>query len=220
MIIETYHNAPYREILARQRQLFDALVDKKRCDRPVSADDEHLLLVEHTPVYTLGRHGNPGNMLHHAGSRYRDTELVAIERGGDITFHGPGQLVAYPIIDLQRRGLGVKRYVELLEEAVIRTIAHYSLAGERHQGAPGVWLGTGTPDERKICAIGIKCRRFVTMHGVALNVNTDLSWFSAINPCGFIDKGVTSIAAELGCEVSYDEVEQILGRNLILLLKE
>ena len=142
--------------------------------------EEHLLLVEHPPVFTLGRHGHAENMLVSEDAlAAKGIEFVRIERGGDITFHGPGQLVAYPIIDLQRHHLGVKDYVNLLEEAVIRTIAHYGITGERVEGATGVWIDKGLPGERKICAIGVKCTRFVTMHGLALNINTDLHYFGA-----------------------------------------
>ncbi len=146
-------------------------------------------------------------------------EFVRIERGGDITFHGPGQLVAYPIIDLQRHHLGVKDYVNMLEEAVIRTIAHYGITGERVEGATGVWIDKGLPGERKICAIGVKCTRFVTMHGLALNINTDLHYFGAINPCGFIDKGVTSVRQETGKEADMQEAKELFAAHFRELLK-
>jgi lipoyl(octanoyl) transferase len=125
----------------------------------------------------------------------------------------------YPLIDMNRRAIGVKRYVHLLEEAVIRTIAEYGIHGERVDGATGVWVGVGTPQERKICAIGIKCSRFITMHGLALNVCTDLNYFSAINPCGFVDKAVTSISAEVGHNVSFDEAAVSLRRHIANLLQ-
>lgn len=190
-----WRDAPYGEVLARQREIFGRMVEKKRKGMSV-AEDETVMLVEHRPVYTLGRHADPHNIINREMMTARGAEIVNIERGGDITFHGPGQLVVYPIIDFGSRGMGVKEYVTMLEEAVIRTIAEYGVKGERIEGATGVWIGRGTPRERKICAIGIKCSRFVAMHGLALNVTTDLSWFSAINPCGFTDKGVTSLALE------------------------
>lgn len=127
-----------------------------------------------------------------------------VERGGDVTYHGPGQLVAYPILDLERHHLGVKDYVGLIEEAVIQTIALYGIRGERVDGASGVWIGAKTSDERKICALGVKCSRFCTMHGLALNVNTSLDGFSIINPCGFVDRGVTSMAREIGRDIDIE----------------
>lgn len=197
----------YGEMLQRQKSLFDAMVDRKKTGLP--SGDDTLILVEHEPVFTIGRHGKESNML--VSEQYlasRGIELVHIGRGGDITFHGPGQLVAYPVIDMQRHSLGVKQYIWRLEEAVILTLADYGIRGERVDGATGVWIDKALPSERKICAIGVKCSRFVTMHGLALNVNTDLSYFTAINPCGFTDKGVTSIERELGRKVPMDEVKK------------
>lgn len=197
----------YGEMLQRQKSLFDAMVDRKKTGLPAGSDT--LILVEHEPVFTIGRHGKESNML--VSEQYlasRGIELVHIGRGGDITFHGPGQLVAYPVIDMQRHSLGVKQYIWCLEEAVIRTLADYGIRGERVDGATGVWIDKALPSERKICAIGVKCSRFVTMHGLALNVNTDLSYFTAINPCGFTDKGVTSIERELGRKVPMDDVKK------------
>lgn len=190
-----YWGAPYREMLDLQHEIFNRRVDARHCGKDLGED--YLLMVTHNPVYTLGRHADPGNIVNREWLEERGAEVVEIDRGGDVTFHGPGQLVAYPIIDLQSRKLGVRDYVNLLEEAVIRTIAEYGIKGERVEGATGVWIDAGTPSERKICAIGIRCSRFITMHGLALNVSTDMSWFSAINPCGFVDKGVTSIALEM-----------------------
>ena len=135
-----------------------------------------------------------------------------------MTLHAPGQLVVYPIISLRRHRLGVKDYVRLLEECVIRTIADFGVKGERVEGASGVWIGKGTPGERKICALGIKCSRFVTMHGLALNVCNDLELFRLINPCGFIDKGVTSLSQECGGEIPVAEVRGRLLHHLSLLL--
>jgi lipoyl(octanoyl) transferase len=144
--------------------------------------------------------------------------LYHIDRGGDITFHGPGQLVAYPILDLEHYGLGLKEYIHVLEEAVIRTCATYGVTGTRVPGATGVWLDKDTPRERKICAIGVRSSHFVTMHGLALNVNTDLNYFRYIHPCGFIDKGVTSLALECGHAVDMHEVKQRLQTALEELL--
>ncbi len=210
------HDADYATVLATQRRLFSEMVERRGAGLDV--EREYLFIVEHQPVYTLGRHGNPHNLTHAEFLRAQGINLVEIERGGDITYHGPGQVVAYPLIDMARRSLGVKDYVHLLEEAVIRTIAEYGIRGERVDGATGVWIDVGTPRERKICAIGIKCSRFITMHGLALNVCTDLSYFSAINPCGFVDKGVTSIAAELGRPVTFDDAATRLRHHLTTLL--
>lgn len=189
--------APYREIWDEQHRLFEAAIDRKRHGLPV--EDEYAILVEHNPVYTMGRHADPSNMLMtREWLESHGMECIPIERGGDITFHGPGQLVVYPIIDLQRHRLGVREYVTMLEQAVIDTIARWGIKGERVEGATGVWIDAGTPRERKICAIGVRVSRSVTMHGLALNVSTDMKYFRLINPCGFVDKGVTSISLENG----------------------
>ena len=140
--------------------------------------------------------------------------LYHIDRGGDITYHGPGQLVCYPILNLEEFSLGLKEYVHLLEEAVIRVCASYGITAGRVEKATGVWLDGDSPHARKICAIGVRSSHYVTMHGLALNVNTDLRYFSYINPCGFIDKGVTSLQKELGREVPMDEVKELLCREL------
>ncbi len=207
MVIIDFGVTPYREMWERQKEAFSTLVERKRAHLPV--EEEFFMIGEHPPVYTLGFHGNENNLLASEEMlRARGAECIRIERGGDITYHGPGQLIAYPIIDLEKRSLGVKGYMNLLEEGVIRLIAQYGIKGERVDGATGIWIDVGTPRERKICAMGVKCTRFVTMHGLALNVNTDMTAFSAINPCGFVDKGVTSMALELGQEVNMDEVKQ------------
>jgi lipoyl(octanoyl) transferase len=209
-------DAEYTDVLATQRRLFKEMVERRGANMPI--DHEYIFIVEHQPVYTLGKHGDPHNLTHAEFLRAQGINLVEIERGGDITYHGPGQIVVYPLIDMAKRNIGVKQYVWLLEEAVIRTIAEYGICGQRVEGATGVWVGVGTPRERKICAIGIKCSRFITMHGLALNVCTDLSYFSAINPCGFVDKGVTSISAEVGEKVSFDDAAARLRRHLTELL--
>lgn len=207
---------PYREIWDHQHDLFDKMVEAKRSGMEIG--QEHILLLEHLPVITLGKHGHEENILNSRELERRGIECIRIERGGDITYHGPGQLVVYPILDLERHHLGVKQYVDLLEEAVIRTIADYGIKGERVEGATGVWIGKDTPMERKICAIGVKCSRFITMHGLALNVNTDLNYFSLINPCGFVGKGVTSIAKEVGHDVNIEHTKQLMERHLRELL--
>ena len=166
------------------------------------------MLVEHPPVYTLGKSGKIENVLISEEERkQKELAFFRINRGGDITFHGPGQIVAYPILDLEKFYTDIGRYMRELEEVIIRTIADYGLKGERSSGETGVWLDTGVKGrERKICAIGIRCSRWITMHGFALNVNTDLSYFNHIVPCGIPDKAVTSMATELGRPVPLAEV--------------
>ncbi len=186
----------YREVWEMQQRQEEVKQRKIRGE----ATPGYLFFVEHPPVYTLGKSGKEANML-------MDAEFIKVDRGGDITFHGPGQLVVYPVVDLECFGMGVKEYVWALEEVVIRTLRKYGVDGARVDGATGVWLETGTPAERKICAIGVKCSRYVTMHGFALNVNTDLTYFNVIHPCGFVDKGVTSLQKELGRVVDMEEVK-------------
>lgn len=201
----------YREVWQQQEDLLASVKEQKRKGESTF---NYLLFVEHDPVYTLGKSGNDGNMLMNTIQlRARNAEFIKVDRGGDITFHGPGQLVAYPVIDLENFSLGVKEYVDRLEEVVIRSIAHYGITGKRLAGATGVWLDVGTSAARKICAIGVRCSQYVTMHGFALNVNTDLEYFNHIHPCGFVDKGVTSMAKELGREIDMQEVKHIVREN-------
>ena len=187
-------------------QLQDELAAQRR-ERRIG---DLLLLLEHFPVYTLGRGGDPANLL--AGpARLRElgAEFVRIDRGGDITFHGPGQLVAYPIVEL-RDPLDLRRYVRTLEAAVIATAAAFGVEGGRLDGATGVWV----EGRRKLAAIGVRVRRGVTTHGLALNVNTDLRWFAEMIPCGIPDKEVTSLSAELGRPVAMEQVEERLSAEL------
>ncbi len=204
---------PYREAWALQERLHEEV----KAAKLQGVDTvNYLLFVEHPHVYTLGKSGDEANMLISAIQlQAKHAEFVKVNRGGDITYHGPGQLVVYPIIDMANFGLGVKDYVDRLEEVVIRTIEEYGIKGERLEGATGVWIEAHTPRARKICAIGIRCSRFVTMHGFALNVNTDLNYFHYINPCGFRDKGVTSIAQELGREISLQEVKERVKHHFV-----
>lgn len=190
-----------------QKGLFLDLVEKKK--KGLGITTEHLLLTEHEPVITIGRHGKRENILYPEKMlKAQGIECIQIERGGDITYHGPGQLVAYPIIDLESHKLGVKDYVFLLEESIIRILEKYSIKGERVEGASGVWIGVGSQQERKICALGIKCSRYITMHGLAFNINTDLNGFRLINPCGFVDKEVTSMQRELGYEMDMNKIKR------------
>lgn len=169
-----------------------------------------LILCEHPHVYTLGKSGAENNLLinneflQKIGATY-----YHIDRGGDITYHGPGQLVGYPILDLEQLGIGLREYIYSIEQAVIETVSEYGIAAGRTKGAAGVWLEADDKPMRKICAIGVRSSRYVTMHGFALNVNTDLSYFAHINPCGFTDRAVTSISKELGgVEVDMKQVKQ------------
>ncbi|MDR3262058.1 MAG: lipoyl(octanoyl) transferase LipB [Tannerella sp.] len=168
-----------------------------------------VLTVEHPHVYTLGRNGNHANMLHLPAN----AELVKVNRGGDITYHGPGQLVVYTIIRLNDLGLDIRQFVHGLEEVVIRTIGVYGVAGHRIPKATGVWLDPDSSNVRKICAIGLRCSRSTTMHGFALNVNTDLSYFNHINPCGFADRGVTSLFKETGRRADLIAVKKLVIDN-------
>lgn len=175
----------------------------------------HLLFVEHPPVYTLGKSGDIAHVLISEEERVaRNIEYFAINRGGDITFHGPQQLVGYPILDLERFYTDIGRYLRNLEEVFIRTMADYGLVGERSPGETGVWLDTTIPGrERKICAMGIRCSRWITMHGFAFNVNTDLSFFDHIVPCGIQNKQVTSLQKELGHALDMEEVKSKVKKH-------
>jgi lipoic acid synthetase len=170
-----------------------------------------VIFCEHPHVYTLGRNGKASNLLIDAERLQKiGAAYYPVDRGGDITYHGPGQLVCYPVIDLERRPLALKDYVALLEEAVIRTLRHFGLRAERLPGATGVWLDAALPTARKIAAIGVHASHYVTTHGLALNINTDLNYYRFINPCGFTDRGVTSMAAETGRPIDGNEVKQQL----------
>ena len=224
----------YLECWEKQRTMFDGMLQRKRtgqvCDDVANPEQVGtagvVYLVEHNPVYTLGKSGKSENMLvSEPYLRSIGAEFYHIDRGGDVTYHGPGQVVGYPILDLEQLGIGLRRYIEILEEAVIRTVARYGINAERLEGATGVWLcdreADGTPRNwRKICAIGVRASHFVTMHGLALNVATDLKWFTMINPCGFVDKGVTSINKEVGEDVDFEEVKRLLVENLTKLLTD
>lgn len=188
-----------------------------------SASAGTILLVEHPPVYTLGKSGHAENLLiGREALEAMGAQFFHIDRGGDITFHGPGQLVCYPILDLERLGIGLRDYIGALEEAVIRTVAAYGITAGRMAGASGVWIGVGNRTSarvpRKICAIGVRSSRYITMHGFALNVTTDLEWFTRINPCGFTDRGVTSIERETGRKAAMGEVKELVVKFLSEIL--
>lgn len=209
---------PYADAWTRQTEWFDTLIRAKQAGEEY---ENYIILCEHPHVYTLGRSGKEGNMLLSEEQLQKiGATLYHIDRGGDITYHGPGQLVCYPILNLEEFSLGLKEYVHLLEEAVIRVCASYGITAGRLEKATGVWLEGDTPHTRKICAIGVRSSHFVTMHGLALNVNTNLRYFSYINPCGFIDKGVTSLQQELKREVPLSEVKERLCEELKGLLRK
>ena len=174
-----------------------------------------LLLCEHPPVYTLGKSGNMANILiSEAEMEQQGIEFFKTNRGGDITFHGPGQIVGYPILDLEKFYTDIGRYLRELEQVIIDTLAYYEIKGERSKGETGVWIDPGIPGrERKICAMGVRCSRWITMHGLALNVNTELAYFENIIPCGIVNKQVTSIAKELQTTVDINEVKATLLQN-------
>ena len=206
------HRIPYADALERQTSAFNALLENKRRGE---AGENCLFFCEHEPVFTIGKSGKDSNLLiPESLLAERGISLYHIARGGDITYHGPGQITGYPVFDLERWHLGLKAYIARLEEAVIRFLRLYDIKGERLDGATGVWLDPLVAGRaRKICAIGVKSSRFVTMHGFALNVNTDLSYFHNINPCGFIDKGVCSIASETGRHVDFVEAKRFVAEE-------
>lgn len=197
----------FKEAWEYQEKKFQEVMNFKQ-DRKKTLPEEaegYLLFCEHPHVYTLGKNGAQNNLLiNDEFLKSIEATYYKIDRGGDITYHGPGQIVGYPIIDLERFNLGLKKYIEKLEEAIIGVVGEYGIKAGRIKSATGVLLDTETPDKaRKICAIGVKTSRFITMHGFAFNINTDLEYFRHINPCGFMDKGVTSLQKELGEKINY-----------------
>jgi lipoyl(octanoyl) transferase len=208
----------YKECWDFQESLFKESVDLKiaiRDDKAKGPTKNKLIFCEHPHVYTLGNSGKFDHLLLSEDLlKKHNATYYKINRGGDITYHGPGQLVMYPIFDLDHFFTDIHKYMRYLEEAVILTIAEFGIKGERVEGLTGVWIGSGTPKERKICAMGVKCSRWVTMHGIALNVNTDMNYFNHIVPCGIVDKSVTSIENELGEKVDMTKVQLALKENM------
>ncbi|MGB4413313.1 MAG: lipoyl(octanoyl) transferase LipB [Paludibacter sp.] len=202
----------YNQAWTQQESIFSETINRK----VEGLDTENVLVFcEHPHVYTLGKSGDEHNMLlDFIQLQAKEAVFVKTNRGGDITYHGPGQVVGYPIFDLANFGLGLKQYINMIEQAIINALSFYNIFAQRMDGATGVWLDVGLPTCRKICAIGVRSSHYVTMHGFALNVNTDLNYFNYINPCGFIDKGVTSMEKELGHTVDMDELKALL-RNAI-----
>lgn len=219
---------PYVPAWDLQEMLLAATVAIKAANRQAEAAGQapeptpnHLLFCQHPPTYTLGKSGKPEHLLlDEAALAAHGATFHRINRGGDITFHGPGQLVAYPLLDLENFRPDIHWYLRALEEAVIQTLAGYGLAAGRIAGLTGVWLGweEGAANPRKICAMGVRCSRWVTLHGLALNVNTDLGYFGHIVPCGITDKAVTSLQAELGHAVPVEEVQERLLAALLTQL--
>jgi len=211
----------YKETWDFQAGIFDKLVDTKKNLSPGEAKPEisvpgTLIFVEHPHVYTLGKSGSENNLLlDYIQLRAKDASFYKIDRGGDITYHGPGQIVGYPIFDLEAVKVGLKEYIYMLEETIIKTVGEFGINATRLAGGTGVWLDPEKAGKaRKICAIGVRASRYVTMHGFAFNVNTNLSYFENINPCGFTDKGVTSLEKELGMKQDIESVKMIVKRNL------
>jgi lipoyl(octanoyl) transferase len=211
----------YKETWDYQSDIFKKLVDNKKTVNAIADTDKialpgTLIFVEHPHVYTLGKNGSESNLLlDYIQLQAKDAAFYRIDRGGDITYHGPGQIVGYPIFDLEKIKIGLKEYIYRLEEAIIRTAGEFGLAASRFEGGTGVWLDPETGGKaRKICAIGVKASRYITMHGFAFNVNTDLTYFNYINPCGFTDKGVTSLEKELGRKLDADSVKSRIKKNL------
>lgn len=203
----------YKQVWDYQEELFNGIVDIKTENRNLETPKptpNYFLFVEHPHVYTLGKSGDMSNLLlNEEQLKAKGATFYRINRGGDITYHGPGQIVGYPILDLDNFFTDIHKYLRLLEESIILTLADYGLKSERSQGETGVWLDVGTPFARKICALGVRASRWVTMHGFALNVNADLGYFDNIIPCGIRGKAVTSLNVELGVDkVDETEVKQ------------
>ena len=211
----------YKEAWDLQESLFAETIALKIARRNGETEEptkNRILFCQHPHVYTLGKSGNENHfLLNEKTLALHNATYYKINRGGDITYHGPGQLVVYPILDLDYFFSDIHKYLRYLEEAVIQTIATYGVVGERMDGLTGVWIEPNTPRERKICAFGVKCSRWVTMHGIGFNINTDLTYFNHIIPCGIEDKSVTSLQKELGRPVDFEEVSAILKEKLASL---
>jgi len=209
----------YQEAWEYQETLFSEKLATKTANRELHSEHQipiahDLLVVEHPPVYTLGKSGKESHLLlDQMALSDKGIKYYKINRGGDITFHGPGQLVAYPILDLEQLRTDIHWYMRSLEEVVIATLAEFSIVGERYPGFTGVWLDADKENARKICAMGVRTSRWVTMHGIALNINTELDYFSHIVPCGIDDKAVTSMSAEKGGDLNFAEVSAAFIRQ-------
>ena len=213
----------YKETWEYQSELLQEIVDVKidnRRNNNTNKTQNHFLFVEHPHVYTLGKSGDLSNLLlNEKQLAEKEATFYKINRGGDITYHGPGQIVGYPILDLENFFTDIHKYLRLLEESIILTIAEYGLKGARSKGETGVWLDVGTPFARKICAMGIRSSRWVTMHGFALNANVNLGYFDHIIPCGIRGKAVASMEAELGKKVDEEEVKEKIIKHFKVLFE-
>ena len=225
VIFQDLGRIQYQKAWDLQQQYLTEVVGIKRSNRDLpkaehTAQKHYFLFCEHPPVYTLGRSGDVNNLLlNQKGLEEQGFEFFKINRGGDITYHGLGQIVGYPILDMAHFFMDVHKYVRFLEETIIRTIAEYGLKGERIEGSSGVWLAaTDILPPRKICAIGVKCSRWVTMHGLAFNLSTDLDFFNLIVPCGIQDRGVTNLVRESNRHVDQQEVREALASHLLSVL--
>ena len=213
----------YKKCWDYQEELFSNILAIKSANRKKNKSDStenHLLFCEHPHVYTLGKSGDKKNLL--VNEEYlkgKGATFYKINRGGDITYHGPGQIVGYPILDLDNFFTDIHKYLRFLEEAIILTLKEYGLNGERSEGETGVWFDVGTEKARKICALGVKNSRWVTMHGFAFNINTDLSYYGNIIPCGIVDKKVTSLEKELGKKLEIERVKNKLKSYLVHLFE-
>jgi lipoyl(octanoyl) transferase len=218
VIFQDWGLLDYQAAWDRQESVFSETVALKTQNRNNGTEipvPNHLVFVEHPHVYTLGKSGKPENLLlDEAGLKEKSASYYKINRGGDITYHGPGQLVGYPILDLDNFFTDIHLYLRTLEEAIILTLADYGIASGRYEGFTGVWLDADNEKARKICALGVRCSRWVTMHGFAFNVNTDLNYFKNIIPCGIDDKDVTSMQRELGYKVDIEEVKLKLRQHI------
>jgi len=221
VIVEDWALLDYEQAWKKQEQVFAETVQAKVVNRNNNTDfpvNNHLIFVEHPHVYTLGKSGKPENLLlNEAALRDREATFYKINRGGDITYHGPGQIVVYPILDLDNFFTDIHLYLRTLEEAVILTLADYGIDGGRYEGYTGVWIDADNQRARKICAMGVRCSRWVTMHGLAFNINTDLAYFKNIVPCGIDGKDVTSMERELGYPLQMDEVKEKLKKYIVKL---
>lgn len=235
VIFQDWGLIDYQQAWDKQEELFGAVVKLKTDIRnrqvagvveadipgiaePVDITPNYLVFCEHPHVYTLGKSGKPEHLLlDEHGLKEKNAVYYAINRGGDITYHGPGQIVSYPILDLDNFFTDIHLYLRTLEEAVILTLADYGLKAERYPGYTGVWFDADTDKARKICAMGVRCSRWVTMHGLAFNINPDLDYFKNIIPCGIDDKAVTSLEKELGRKVDINEVKKILKHHISVL---
>jgi lipoyl(octanoyl) transferase len=220
VVFQDLGSMPYKEAWDYQQDIFNAIVAQKGANHKLSEEEQaitanHLLFVEHPHVYTLGKSGSMENLLlNEKGLDEKGIEFYKINRGGDITYHGPGQIVGYPILNLDYFFTDIHLYMRSLEEVIIRTLSHYDIEAGRLEGYTGVWLDPENGEKaRKICAMGVKCSRWVTMHGWAFNVNTDLDYFNYIIPCGIDDKAVTSMKKELGREMDFEEVKGVVRKE-------